>query len=98
MVVAELVLLAVVVWLALSAAWLLRERRRGLEDARWQARTRALPEGGHVVEIVCPGQPAQEVRRLDRELGWDELGTQLAEAMAEAEARAATLNGMRAGG
>ena len=34
MVVAELVLLAVVVWLALSAAWLLRQRRRGIEDAR----------------------------------------------------------------
>jgi hypothetical protein len=95
MLVADLLLVAAVAWLALSAAWLLRRRRRALAEARWEPRTRALREGGHVVEIVCPGEPAQEVRRIDGSLGWEELGTQLAEAQAEAEARAATLNAAR---
>lgn len=91
----DLLLLVIVVWLALSLAWVLRQRRDALPD-RWEPRTRALREGGHVVELVCRGEPAQEVRKIAGDLDWDQLGTQLAEAMAEAEARAATLNGARA--
>jgi hypothetical protein len=92
----DVLILFAVVWIALSVAWLVRQRRRLTATARWEARTRALEGGGHVVEIVCLGQPAQEVRRLSSDLDWDTLGTELAEGMSEAEARAATLNGARA--
>jgi hypothetical protein len=95
MVVGDLLLLGALAWLGLSIAWLLRRRGRALERARWEPRTRALREGGHVVELVCPGEPVQEVRRIDGSLGWEELGTELAEAQSEAEARAATLNASR---
>src|SRR3954447_21075135 len=78
--------------MALSFAYVLRQRRRFEQSARWEARTRALEGGGHVVELHRPGQPVQEVRRISGDLNWDELGTELAEGMAEAEARAATLN------
>ena len=92
----DLLILFALVWIALSVAWLVRQRRRLIATARWEARTRALEGGGHVVEIVCAGEPAQQVRRLPADLDWDRLGTELAEAMSEAEARAATLNGARA--
>jgi hypothetical protein len=88
----DLLILFAVVWMALSVAYVIRERRRLAENARWEARTRALEGGGHVVELVCPGQPAQEVKRIPGDLGWEELGSELAEGMSEAEARAATLN------
>jgi hypothetical protein len=92
----DVLILFAVVWLALSVAWLIRQRRRLAATARWEARTRALEGGGHVVEIVRTGEPAQEVRRIPADLDWDTLGTELAEGMSEAEARAATLNGARA--
>ncbi len=92
----DALILCAVVWVVLSVAWLIRQRRRLAAAARWEARTRALEGGGHVVEIVRTGEPAQEVRRLPADLDWDTLGTELAEAMSEAEARAATLNGARA--
>ena len=85
-----------IVWIALSVAWLIRNQRRIAENARWEARTRALDGGGHVVELVCAGEPSQEVKRIPGDLDWDTLGTELAEGMAEAQARAATLNGARA--
>ena len=91
----DLLILFAVVWLALSVAWLIRQRRRLTATARWEPRTRALREGGHVVELVCRGEPTQEVQRIPGDLDWEQLGTQLAEAMSEAEARAATLNGAR---
>jgi hypothetical protein len=81
-----------IVWIALSVAWLVRDRRRLAETARWEPRTRALEGGGHVVELVRPGEPAQTVRTIPGDLDWEELGTELAEGMSEAEARAATLN------
>ena len=89
----DALILFAIVWVALSVAWLVRQRRRMAETARWAARTRALEGGGHVVEIVRMGEPAQEVRRIPADRDWDTLGTELAEGMAEAEARAATLNG-----
>lgn len=92
----DALILFAIVWVALSVAWLIRQRRRLAAAARWEARTRALEGGGHVVEIVRAGEPAQEVKRLPADLDWDTLGTELAEAMSEAEARAATLNGARA--
>jgi hypothetical protein len=92
----DALILFAVVWVVLSVAWLVRQRRRLAASARWEARTRALEGGGHVVEIFRTGEPAQEVRRLPADLDWDTLGTELAEAMSEAEARAATLNGARA--
>ena len=95
MVLIEVLALAVLAWLVLAALWLLRTRARTEEAAGWRVRTRALRGGGHVVELVCHGEPAQEVRRLDAGLDWDELGTELAEAVSEAEARAATLNALR---
>ena len=85
----------VVAWAVLTAAWLLRRRRRALAEARWEPRSRALREGGHVVELVCAGEPPQIVWRIPADLDWDALGTELAEGMAEAEARAATLNSVR---
>jgi hypothetical protein len=91
----DALILFAVVWIALSVGWLVRQRRRLAAAARWEARTRALEGGGHVVEIVCHGEPAQEVRRIPADLDWDTLGTELAEGMSEAEARAATLNGFR---
>jgi hypothetical protein len=92
----DALILFAVIWVVLSVAWLIRQRRRLAATARWEARTRALEGGGHVVEIVRTGEPAQEVRRLPADLDWDTLGTELAQAMSEAEARAATLNGARA--
>ena len=89
----DLLILFAVVWIVLSLAYVIRTRRRLAEDARWEARTRALKGGGHVVEIVRPGEPAQEVRRIAGDVGWEQLGEELAEGMSEAEARAATLNG-----
>jgi hypothetical protein len=89
----DALILFAIVWVALSVAWLIRQRRRMAETARWAARTRALDGGGHVVEIVRTGEPAQEVRRIPADRDWDALGNELAEGMAEAEARAATLNG-----
>ena len=92
----DALILFAIVWIALSAAWLIRQRRRLAESARWEARTRALDGGGHVVELVCLGEPPQEVKRIPGDLDWDTLGTELAEGMSEAQARAATLNGARA--
>jgi len=92
----DALILFAVVWIALSVAWLLRRRRQVAGQTWWEPRTRALEGGGHVVELVCAGEPAQEVRRIPADLDWDTLGTQLAEGMSEAEARAATLNGARA--
>jgi hypothetical protein len=92
MVVLDLILVFLVVWLALSLAWVLRQRRREVPD-EWTPRMRALKEGGHVIELIRRGEPAQEVRRVSGDLDWEDLGTVLAEGMAEAEARAATLNG-----
>ena len=89
----DLLILFAVVWIALSLAWLVRQRRRLAAEARWAPRTRALDGGGHVVELVRAGEPAQEVKRIPGDLDWDTLGTELAEGMSEAEARAATLNG-----
>jgi hypothetical protein len=92
----NLLFIFVLVWLVLSVAWLVRQRRRLAASARWEARTRALDGGGHVVEIVRVGEPVQEVKRIPADVDWDTLGTELAEGMSEAEARAATLNGARA--
>ncbi len=92
----DALILFAVVWVVLSVAWLIRQRRRLAATARWEARTRALEGGGHVVEIVRIGEPAQEVRRIPADRDWDTLGSELAEGMSEAEARAATLNGARA--
>ena len=91
----DLLIVFVVLWIALSVAWLVRQRREPELPDRWEPRTRALPEGGYVVELVCLGEPAQPVRRLAGDLDADRLGDELAEAMSEAEARAATLNGAR---
>ena len=88
----DALILFAVVWIALSVAWLIRQRRRMIQTARWEPRTRALEGGGHVVELVRPGEPAQTVRTIRGDLDWEELGTELAEGMSEAEARAATLN------
>ena len=92
----NLLFIFLLVWIALSVVWLVRQRRRLAATARWEARTRALDGGGHIVEIVRAGEPAQEVKRIPGDLDWDTLGTELAEGMSEAEARAATLNGARA--
>src|SRR3954468_12221180 len=91
----DALILFAVVWIGLSVAWLVRERRRALAAARWEPRTRALQGGGHIVELVCRGEPAQEVRRIPAVLAGDELETQLAEGMSEAQACAATLTGAR---
>jgi len=87
-----LFILFLIVWLALSVAYLVRQRTKVDANARWEARTRALEGGGHVVELVRPGEPVQEVTRIRGDLGWEELGSELADGMSEAEARAATLN------
>ena len=92
MALSTLFIVFLIVWLSLSLAWLVRQRRRVAEQARWEPRTRALEGGGHVVELICAGEPAQEVRRISADVDWDTLGTELAEGMSEAEARAATLN------
>jgi hypothetical protein len=91
----NLLFIFLLIWLALSVAWLVRQRRRLAASARWEARTRALDGGGHVVELVCLGEPAQEVKRIPGDVDWDQLGTELAEGMSEAEARASTLNAAR---
>jgi hypothetical protein len=88
----DLLILFALVWVALSVAYLIRQRRREIQGAGWAARTRALEGGGHVVELYRPGQPVQEVKRIPADLGWEQLGEELAEGMSEAEARAATLN------
>jgi hypothetical protein len=92
----DALILFAIVWTGLSVAWILRQRRRLAATARWEPRTRALDGGGHVVELVCAGQPAQEVKRIPSDVDWDTLGNELAEGMSEAEARAATLNAARA--
>lgn len=92
MAVLDLLILFAVVWVGLSVAYVIRQRRRETVTGRWEARTRALEGGGHVVELHRPGQPVQEVRRIAGDVGWEQLGEELAEGMAEAEARAATLN------
>ena len=92
----NLLFIFLLVWVVLSVVWLVRQRRRLVASARWEARTRALDGGGHVVEIVCAGEPAQEVKRIPGDVDWDTLGTELAQGMSEAEARAATLNAARA--
>ena len=80
------------VWIALSVAYVIRQQRQEHRHAQWEARTRALEGGGHVVELYHPSQPAQEVKRIPGDVGWEQLGEELADGMAEAEARAATLN------
>src|SRR3982750_4186265 len=54
----DALILFAVVWIGLSVAWLVRERRRALAAARWEPRTRAVQGGGHIVELVCRGEPA----------------------------------------
>jgi hypothetical protein len=53
----DLLIVFALVWIALSVAYVIRQQRRSAETARWQARTRALEGGGHVVELYRPGQP-----------------------------------------
>ncbi len=84
----DLLILFAIVWMALSVGYVVRQRMRATQTARWEARTRALEGGGHVVELYRPGQPVQEVRRISGDLGPDELS----DGMSEAEARAAMLN------
>jgi len=88
----DLLILFAIVWMALSVAYVIRRQRRAAEYNRWEARTRALEGGGHVVELYHPSQPAQVVKRIPGDIGWEQLGEELADGMAEAEARAATLN------
>jgi hypothetical protein len=88
----DLLIVFALVWMALTVAYVIRQRRRAAEDTRWEARTRALEGGGYAVELYRPDQPAQEVKRIPGDVGWEQLGEELAEGMAEAEARAATLN------
>lgn len=92
MVLLDLLIVFAIVWVALSVAYVVRQRRRSAEYHRWEARTRALEGGGHVVELVHPSQPAQEVTRIPGNVGWEELSEALADGMSEAEARAAALN------
>jgi hypothetical protein len=87
----ELLLLLVVAMFFVVRAYL----RRSAPPRRWLVRQRALREGGFVIELVCPGEHPQEVRRLPPGLPSEALGDELAEAVSEAEARAATLNAMR---
>jgi hypothetical protein len=87
----ELLLVLIVIGFFVVRAYL----RRAAPPQRWRVQQRALAEGGFIVEIVCPGEPAQQVRRLPAGLPSEALGDELAEAVSEAEARAATLNAMR---
>ncbi len=91
----DLLIVFVVVWIALSVVWLVRSRREPALPDRWEPHTRGLDEGGYLVELVCRDEPSQPVRRIAGDLDSDRLGDELAEAMSEAEARAATLNGAR---
>jgi len=86
-------LLIFVVALVALGVYLAAARRRRLAGARWAPASRALRGGGHVIELRCPGQPPQLVERIEAGVGWEELGDRMAEGMAEAELRAATLNG-----
>ena len=92
MVLLDLLILFAIVWVALSVAYVIRQRRHAAEHSHWEPRTRALEGGGHVVELYHPSQPAQEVKRIPGDVGWEQLSEELADGMAEAEARAATLN------
>ncbi len=94
MVLAVLMLIVLACVLAFLAYTRAMEQRR-MRRARWQVETHALSDGGHRVELRCEGEPPQEVRRLPPGLESDELGDRLAEAVSEAEARAATLNAAR---
>ena len=86
-----LVLIGVVALVALGL-YLAAARRRQLRGARWAVASHALRGGGHVIELRCPGEPPQLVERIPADVSWEELGDRMAEGMAEAELRAATLN------
>jgi len=94
-VVLGILMLVVLVSLLAFLAYTRAMERRRMRRARWEVETHALPDGGHRVALHCEGEPPQEVRRLPPGLESDELGDRLAEAMSEAEARAATLNAAR---
>ena len=81
-----------VVALVALGVYLAAARRRRLQGARWAAASRALRGGGHVIELRRAGEPPQLVERIPADVGWEELGDRMAEGMAEAELRAATLN------
>ena len=81
-----------VVALVALGVYLAAARKRRLRAARWTPTSRALRSGGHVIELRRAGEPAQLVERIPADVGWEELGDRMAEGMAEAELRAATLN------
>ena len=77
-----------------SVVWSRRltQRRR---DAEWRVAIRAAHQGGTVVELVRPGEPAQRITRLDPTD--EEFSTKLEDARAAALERAVALNVARRG-
>ena len=87
-----LLVVLVVLLVLLVLDW---RRGRELQRGSWRSVTRSLEQGGFVVRLECPGEHPQVVEQIPGELPSDELGSRLADAQAEADARAAELNVMR---
>jgi hypothetical protein len=68
---------------------------RSREPVRWRAAAHGLPSGDTAVVLECEGEPTNTVKVLSASLPSEEFSDELAQAMSEAQAKAAALNAAR---
>lgn len=70
-------------------------RGRTREPVRWRAAAHGTPSGDTAVVLECEGEPTHTVKVLPASLPSEQFSDELAQAMSEAQAKAAALNAAR---
>jgi len=70
-------------------------RGRSRPAVRWRAAAHGLPSGDTAVVLECEGEPTTTVKVMSGSLPSEEFSDELAQAMSEAQAKAAALNAAR---
>jgi hypothetical protein len=70
-------------------------RGRSREPVRWRAAAHGMASGDTAVVLECEGEPTSTVRVISGALPSEEFSDELAQAMSDAQAKAAALNAAR---